>query len=142
MNRWMYSFAGVLLLVSMLMTPLAAFGQAVYAGPPVTLPKSHGDCGIYSYRAFNGTAGQLLTSSVSANDSLNIYLMNAAEFEAWQHQTVSGGICTPAATIASQINVASTVLNATIPATGTYYLVLNNLSPSSAATATVTANLT
>jgi len=130
----------LLILLTIAVFPVVQ-GQAVYVGPPVTLSKSHGACGIYTYQAFNATAGQLFTSSVSANNSLNIYLMNATQYTVWQHQIFSGGICTPPESIANQVNVTSDVLNAKIPATGIYYLILSNLL-SSTATAKVTANLT
>jgi hypothetical protein len=141
MTRWKNAFTGVLFLMFTVTAAQIVQGQQVtpvFVGP-VTLPASHGYCGIYVYQAFNGTAGEVLTGSVSANSSVNVYVMTAAGFHEWQHQVV-GGICKPSSPIASQINTTSYNLNAKIPVTGTYYLVVNNLSYSMV-TAKITANL-
>ena len=134
------AWTGILFLLLTIGVVPVVQGQALYVGPPVTLPRSHGVCGTYSYEAFNATAGQVFTSSISANDSLNVYVMNATQYEAWQHQSFSGS-CIAAESIGSQINVTSYVVTVNIPTTGTYYLILNNLS-SSTTTAKVSANLT
>ena len=113
----------------------------VYVGPPVTIVGTHGVCGEYFVQMFNATAGEVLTGSVSTNGPVNVYLMNAIAYKAWQHQVVAGGTCTPSNPVASQLNTTSYALSVTIPAAGTYDLVVNNLSRSTV-TAQITANLT
>lgn len=113
----------------------------VYAGPPVTLPPTHGVCGIYTYQEFTGAAGQVLTGSVSASSAVNVYLMTGTEFNAWRQETFTGATCTPVTEVTGQLNTTSYSLDATIPVTGTYYLVVNNLSGLTV-TAQIIANLT
>ena len=144
MTRLKHSFIGFLFLIFTVTAAQIAQGQQatpVYVGPPVVIPASHGDCGVYFYQAFNGTAGEVLTSSVSANSSVNVYVMTATGFDNWQHQVLVGGDCTPSNLLASQINTTNYSLDVKIPATGTYYLVVNNLSYSTV-TAKITANVT
>jgi hypothetical protein len=111
----------------------------VFAGP-VTIPGTHGVCGEYFVQAFNGTANQVLSGSVSATSNVNVYLMTAPAFQAWQHQVVAGGTCTPASLVASQLGTMSYNYTVTIPANGFYDLVVNNLSTSTVV-AQVNANL-
>jgi len=113
----------------------------VYVGPTVTILGTHGVCGEYFEQAFNGTAGEVLTGSVATNSTVNVYLMTSTAFQAWQHQVVAGGTCTPANPVASQTAITSYTLSITIPATGLYDLVVHNLSESTV-TAQITANLT
>jgi len=118
-------------------------GQAipVYVGGPVTILGTHGVCGEYFEQAFNGTAGEVLTGSVSANSTVNVYVMTSTAFTAWQHQVVAGGTCTPPSPVSSQIGGTSYTLSTTIPAPGAYELVVHNLSESTV-TVQITANLT
>lgn len=144
MARWKRSFIVFLFLIFTVTAVHFVRGQRaapVYAGPPVVIPASHGDCGIYFYQVFNATAGEVFTSSVSANSSVNIYVMTTTGFDEWQHQVLVGGDCTPSNLLASQINTTNYSLDVKIPATGTYYLVVNNLSYSTV-TAKITANVT
>jgi len=113
---------------------------AVYVGSNVTIAGTHGVCGEYFNQPFNATAGQVLTGTVSANSTVNIYLVTASAFQAWQHQVVAGGTCTPSGPVASETGVTSYVLGTPIPATGNYELVVNNLSESGV-TVRITANL-
>jgi hypothetical protein len=112
----------------------------VYVGPPVTILGTHGVCGEYFEQAFNGTAGEILTGSVSAKTAVNVYVMTSTAFQAWQHQVVAGGTCTPSNPVAIQTNTTSYTLSTVIPASGTYDLVVNNLSESTV-TVGITANL-
>ena len=123
------------------MTPTSGRTTPVYVGPPVTIVGTHGVCGEYFVQMFNATAGEALTGSVSTNSPVNVYLMNAIVYKACQHQVVAGGTCTPSNPVASQLNTTSYTLSVTIPATGIYDLVVNNLSRSTV-TAQITANLT
>ena len=142
MSRLKYCFAGLLLFVSILsVTPVLASTSAPVFTGTVTIPKTHGVCGIYVYQPFNASAGQVLAGSLSANNTVNVYVMTAAEFNAWQHQVATGPTCTPPHPTAVQINTTNYTLSVTIPTTGTYYLVINNLSPSTATTK-ISANLT
>jgi len=111
----------------------------VFSGPE-TIPGTHGVCGEYFVQAFNGTMGEVLMGSVSASSAVDVYVMTSTVFEAWQHQVVAGGDCTPSSLVASQKSTTSYALSATIPTTGTYDLVVNNLSESTV-TAQTTANL-
>jgi len=101
----------------------------VFAGP-VTIRGTHGVCGEYFVQAFNGTANAVFSGSVSANSTVNVYLMTGPAFQAWEHEVVAGGICTPASPVASQVGTTSYNYTVTIPATGVYDLVVNNLSTS------------
>ena len=111
----------------------------IFAGS-VTIPGTHGVCGVYFVQAFNGTANQVLSGSVSANSNVGVYLMSAAAFQAWSHQVVAGGICTPASPVASHLGSKSYNFTVTIPANGVYDLVVNNLSTSTVV-AQVNANI-
>jgi hypothetical protein len=144
MIRWKHYFIIFLFLIFTVTAADFVRGQhasPVYVGPPVVIPASHGDCGIYFYQAFNATAGEVLTSSVSANSSVDIYVMTTAGFDEWQHQVLGGGDCTPLNSVASQINTTNYSIDVKIPVTGTYYLVVNNLSYSTV-TAKISANVT
>jgi hypothetical protein len=120
-----------------------AFGQ-VTPGPifsgSVTIPGTQGVCGVYFVQAFNAAAGQLLTGSVTASSTVDVYVMTSTVFQAWGQQVVAGGSCTPSSLVASQIGTTSYILSTTIPASGTYDLVVNNLSESTV-TAQVNVNL-
>lgn len=97
----------------------------------VTIPGSHGVCGVYFVQAFNSTAGETLVGSVTASSSVDVYVMTAASFQAWSHQIVAGGVCTPASLVASQRNTTAYSFTPTIPTSGLYDVVVNNLSHSS-----------
>jgi len=118
-------------------TTTSGASTPVYAGPPVTILGTHGVCGIYFVQAFNGTAGQVLTGSVNASGSVNVYVMTSTVYQSWQHQVVAGGDCVPSSAVSSQESVRSSTLSATLPASGTYDLIINNLSKN-----TVTVQLT
>ena len=105
-----------------------------------TIPGTHGVCGEYFVQAFNGTANAVLSGSVSATSNVNVYLMTALAFQAWSHQVIAGGTCTPASLVASQLDTMSYNYTVTIPANGVYDLVVNNLSTSTVVTQ-VNANL-
>ena len=123
--------------VTQMATATSGASTPVYAGPPVTILGTHGVCGIYFVQAFNGTAGQVLTGSVNASGSVNVYVMTSTVYQSWQHQVVAGGDCVPSSAVSSQESVRSSTLSATLPASGTYDLVINNLSKN-----TVTVQLT
>ena len=112
----------------------------VFSGPK-TIPGTHGVCGEYVFIQVNGTAGEVLSGSVMASSPVNVYLMTSTVYQAWEHQIVAGGTCTPSSVVGSQENTTSYSFNMPIPATGTYDLVVHNLSESTV-TARVTANLT
>jgi hypothetical protein len=121
------------------LTTIQGGSTPVFAGA-VTIPPTHGVCGIYFVQAFNGTANAVLSGSVSANSNVDVYLMTAAAFQAWSHQVVAGGTCTPANLVASQKATMSYNFTVTIPSDGVYDLVVNNLSHSTVV-AQVNANL-
>jgi protein-S-isoprenylcysteine O-methyltransferase Ste14 len=56
--------------------------------------------------------------------------MTGPAFQAWEHEVVAGGTCTPASPVASQVGTTSYNYTVPIPATGVYDLVVNNLSTS------------
>jgi len=101
----------------------------IFAGP-VTIPGTHGVCGVYFVQAFKGIANQVFSGSVIATSSVDIYLMTTPAFQAWSHQIVAGGTCTPASLVASQLATTSYNFTVTIPSDGVYDLVVNNLSHS------------
>lgn len=107
---------------------------------PVTIPGTHGVCGVYFEQAFNATAGEVLLGSVTSNSKVDVYIMTAPAFKTWSHQIVAGGTCTPANLVASQLATTSYTLTSTIPSDGVYEIVVNNLSRSTV-TAQVNANL-
>ena len=111
----------------------------VHTGP-VTIPGTHGVCGVYFVQAFNGTTNAVLSGSVSANSTVDVYLMTAPAFQAWSHQIVAGGLCTPASPVASQLGTTSYNFTVTMPSNGVYELVVNNLAESTVI-AQVNANL-
>ena len=107
----------------------ATSGQVtpIFSGPE-TIPGTHGVCGEYFVQPFNGTTGEVLNGTVTANSAVDVYVMTSTVYKAWQHQVVAGGDCTPSSLVASQKNTTSYTLNTAIPATGTYALIVNNLS--------------
>ena len=107
---------------------------------PVTIPASHGVCGVYFVQGFNATAGEVLIGSVTSNSNVDVYIMTAPAFKSWSHQIVAGGICTPANLVASQLATTSYNFTTTIPSNGVYEIVVNNISHSTV-TAQVNANL-
>ncbi len=121
------------------LTTIQGASTPVFAGA-VTIPPTHGVCGIYFVQAFNGTANAVLSGSVSANSNVDVYLMTAPAFQAWTHQVVAGGTCTPGSLVASQRATMSYNFTVTIPSDGVYDLVVNNLSHSTVV-AQVNANL-
>jgi len=112
----------------------------VFSGPK-TIPGTHGVCGEYVFIPVNGTTGEVLSGSVMANSPVNVYLMTSTVYQAWEHQVVAGGTCTPSSVVGGQENITSYAFNMPIPASGIYDLVVHNLSESTV-TAQVTANLT
>jgi len=122
------------------MTTTSGQATPVYVGGPVTILGTHGVCGEYFEQAFNGTTGEVLTGSVSANSTVNVYVMTSTAFTAWQHQVVAGGTCTPPSPVSSQTSGTSYTLSTTIPAPGAYELIVHNLSESTV-TVQITANL-
>jgi len=111
----------------------------VFAGS-VTIPGTHGVCGVYFVQAFNGTANVVLSGSVTSNSNVDIYLMTDPVYQSWKHQIVAGGNCTPPSLVASQKATTSYTFSVTIPSDGVYDLVVNNLSESTVV-AQVNANL-
>jgi len=103
---------------------------------PITLPPTHGVCGIYFVQAFNATSGDILSGTLTVDNKADLYLMAAKSFQAWSHQVVAGGKCAPPNPLILQQNETSYNFSATIPSNGAYDLVVNNLSHS-----TVTAQL-
>ena len=96
----------------------------------VTIPGTHGVCGVYFVQAFNGTTGQLLIGWVAAGSAVAVYLMTSSAFKSWSHQIVAGGNCTPTSLVASQKSTTSYNFTTALPSTDTYDLVVNNLSQS------------
>ncbi len=133
------SQASTVTLGTQTLTTFQGGSTPVFAGA-VTIPPTHGVCGIYFVQAFNGTSNQVLTGSVTANSNVDVYLMTAPAFQAWSHQVVAGGTCTPASLVASQKATMSYNFTVTIPSVGVYDLVVNNLSHSTVV-AQVNANL-
>jgi len=111
----------------------------VFAGT-VTIPGTHGVCGVYFVQAFNGTANQVFSGSITSNSNVDIYLMTSLAFHVWSHQIVAGGTCTPGSLVVSQKATTSYNFTVTIPSDGAYDLVVNNLSHSTII-AQVNANL-
>jgi hypothetical protein len=98
---------------------------------PFTIPGTHGICGIYFQQAFKGTAGSVLTGSLNSSSSVDLYVMTDSAFQAWSHQVVAGGTCTPSNPLLSQHNITAPYYFTTpIPADDRYQIIVNNLSHS------------
>lgn len=121
-------------------TQSQTLGQ-VYVGSVKIPALTQGNCGEYFIQDFDSTAGKVLTGSVSASGTVNVFVMTSAVYQVWQKQVFNGVNCTPSSIIAGQMNITSFSFNTTIPATGSYVLVVENQSPS-AVTAQITVNLT
>jgi hypothetical protein len=116
-------------------------GQShVIFSAPVAIPGTHGVCGIYFQQPFNATAGETLTVTFTSNSKVDFYVMTQTVFQSWSHQIVAGGNCTPSSLIISQHDTTSYNFTTTIPSTGFYQIIVNNLSES-AVTAQLTASL-
>jgi hypothetical protein len=111
------------------LTANQAQSTLVFAGS-VTIPGTHGVCGVYFVQVFNGTANQVFSGSINSTDNVDVYLMTTPAFQAWSRQIVAGGTCTPASLVASQHATTSYNFTVTIPSDGVYDLVVNNLSHS------------
>jgi len=118
------------------MTMTAVQSSPIFSAP-VTIPGTHGVCGIYFQQAFNASAGQTLTGNLTASTKVDLYVMTQSAFQAWSHQVVAGGTCTPASPVLSQLDTTSYNFTTPLPSGGRYQIVVNNLSQS-----TVTAHLT
>jgi len=94
----------------------------------ITLPPTHGVCGQYIVQSFIATAGAIVSGSLTSNNSVDFYFMADTVFQAWTHQIIAGGNCTPANALLSRHGTTSFNFNATIRSDGKYDLVLNNLS--------------
>jgi hypothetical protein len=121
---------------TMTATTMLAQSSAIFSAP-VLLPGTHGVCGVYFVQALNASEGEVVFGTVTSNNNVDLYLMTASVFQAWNHQVVAGGTCTPSSLIISQLDTTAYNFTATIPSNGVYDIVLNNLSHSS-----VTAKLT
>lgn len=97
---------------------------------PITIPPTHGVCGVYFVQAFNSTTGTVVSGTLTSDNTVDFYLMTDTAFQAWTHQIVAGGICTPANLILKQLNTTSYNFSTTITTNGLYDIVLNNLSHS------------
>lgn len=97
---------------------------------PVTIPGTHGVCGIYFQQAFNATAGDILTGTLTSNSKVDLYVLTDAAFQAWSHQVVAGGNCTPSNPVLIRHDTTSYNYTATIQSSGVYQIIMNNLSHS------------
>jgi hypothetical protein len=97
---------------------------------PITIPPTHGVCGVYFIQAFNATSGDILSGTLTMDNKGDLYVMAYKSFQAWSHQLVAGGKCTPPNPLILQQNETSYNFSATIPSNGVYELVVNNLSHS------------
>lgn len=127
-------------MVTSLATSTQLRSEPIFPIPPqlgkITIPPTHGVCGVYFVQAFNATAGTIVSGSMTADNAVDLYLMTDAGFQTWSNQILGGGTCTPASLVLSKQSTTSYNFTITVPSNGQYELVLNNLS-----TATVTANL-
>ena len=79
---------------------------------------------------FNATVGDVLTGTMTSDSKVDFYVMTDTAFQAWSHQVVAGGTCTPASPVLSQQGTTSFNFTTTIPSNGVYELVIDNLSHS------------
>jgi heme/copper-type cytochrome/quinol oxidase subunit 4 len=107
----------------------------------LTLPPTHGVCGTYFVQPFNGTSGAEFSGNLISDNKVDFYVMTDAAFQAWSHQVVAGGNCTPASLVLSQKGTTDYNFTIQIPSDGLYQIVVNNLSASTV-TAHLSANLT
>jgi len=111
------------------MTTTASQTTTIFSGN-VTVPGTHGVCGVYFVQALNGTTGQIVIGSVAASSVVDVYLMTKESYQSWSHQIVAGGNCTPSSLVVSQKATTSYNFTTTLPSTDSYDLVVNNLSQS------------
>ena len=78
---------------------------------------------------------------MTSDSKVDVYLMTDTAFQAWSHQVVAGGTCTPGSLVLSQLATTSYNFTTTIPSNGLYQLVIDNLSHSTV-NAKLTAGLT
>lgn len=114
--------------------------QSIFSAP-FSLPPTHGVCGIYFVQPFNATAGAVVSGSLTSSSNVDFYLVTDTAYQAWSHQIVAGGICTPASLVISQQGTKSYNFTTPIPTNGLYEIIVNNLSASTV-NAQLTANLT
>ena len=100
---------------------------------PVTLPGTHGGCGVYFNQTFTAPAGTTLTGTFTASSKVNFYIMTQSVFHSWSLQTAN---CLPTNLLLNQQGATSYNFTTTIPTTGSYQIVINNLSET-----TITAQL-
>lgn len=114
--------------------------QPIFPIPPqvgtITIPPTHGVCGVYFVQAFNATAGDVISGIVRANNAVNLYILHETGFKAWSNRILGGGVCTPARSLLDNENTASYNFTVPIPTDDQYELILHNLS-----TASIVANL-
>jgi len=104
----------------------------------ITIPPTHGVCGVYFVQAFNATSGDILSGTLTMDNKADLYLIADKSFQAWSHQlsVVVGRTCAPQNPLILLQGGKSYNFSATIPSNGVYELVVDNLSLS-----TVTAQL-
>jgi hypothetical protein len=110
---------------------------------PFTLPPTHGVCGIYFDEPFNASVEEIISGTLTVSSKVDFYIMTAAAYQAWSHQFVAGGNCTPGKLVLGQKGTLSYNFTTTIPMSGLYEIVVDNLSTSTVngrLTADLTAN--
>lgn len=117
-------------------TSTVPLAQVIFSSP-FTLPPTHGVCGIYFDQPFNATTGQSVVGNLTASSKVDFYILTNKAYQAWSHQIVAGGNCTAGNAVLSQKDTILYNFTNTIPANGTYQIVVNNLTNS-----TVNAHLT
>ena len=126
--------------VTSLATSTRLRSAPIFPIPPqlgaITIPPTHGVCGVYFIQAFNATAGDIISGDMTADNPVDLYIMAGASFRAWNVRILVGGICTPTNVLLTKQNVTSWGFRVPVLTNGGYVLVLNNLS-----TLTVNANL-
>ncbi len=110
-------------------TTMTAQPRPIFSAP-ITIPPSHGVCGVYFVQPFNATSGDILSGTLTMDNKADLYVMADKSFQAWSHQVVAGGTCAPPNPLILQQGETSYNFSTTIPSNGVYELVVNNLSHS------------
>jgi hypothetical protein len=93
-------------------------------------------CLVYRYWYFPAQKGELLSTTIESNSSIDFYLLTKADYDSWSSNGFScqlSGISSP---LVNQTGITHYDLSITIPSDGTYYYVFINWSHDKAASVT------
>jgi len=128
---------------SVVTTSTQQLSEAVYSGSvSIGAPSTLMFCGEYLPLNFTAVAGQSLNVSLTSDNKVDVYLMNDQEYKAY---TQRGGVdedCKPLTSpIIDKEDLTNTNFGLNIATSGTYYLILINLSRNSGVNMNVSVSL-